>query len=633
MRTPQELAYRLRQELLNIKLLYKPPYWKACGDIPALPGFPAPASIAALLRGTELAKPIEILADDILAHRLPLFESYIVIGPEIDWRRDYVNKKVTNTRYFRRVPYLDLARAGDHKLIWELNRHQHLVLLAQAYVLFDKKLYLEEIVRQIESWWEQNSFQRGINWVSALEVAFRALSWIWILHLAGDNLPVSFITRLRESLFVHGLHIENNLSFYFSPNTHLLGEAVALHAIGVAVPEAPFSAQWKRVGAEVAEAQMEKQVRDDGSHFEQSTYYHLYALDMLLFHAVLAKPSEQYLNKLARMADYLCALLGYDRRLPFIGDDDGGRWFFPYGKRDEFGRATLATCSAFLRRNDWTCEEADFYNQACWWLDCEPSVAAARVPASRLFPNAGAAIMQSPSSKVIVDAGPFGSGAAGHSHAGVLGVTVTVGDREILIDPGTFTYLGQERNHFRGTAAHNTVRIDGLDQADPVNPFRWMHAPWVRILQWTRNEAGGVLQAECGYRGFTHRRHVQTVNGAAVDPVALIIVDEISGPPGSHSLEQFWHFGDDSAAGLLVSLDTPELISGWRSHCYAQKQSAPVLRIRKECELPARFASVIRLRDDVQARIHDDGRRFEFSLRGRQNGEQVISFDLANIRS
>ncbi|HJY07014.1 MAG TPA: heparinase II/III family protein, partial [Bryobacteraceae bacterium] len=193
MRTPRELARRLRQELVNIKLMYSPPRWKACNNLPPLPGFPAPASVAARLRRTAFAGVVKQLAGEILAHRFPLFGTCIATESEIEWRRDYINGKVTGTQYFRRIPYLDRNRAGDHKIVWELNRHQHLVLLAQAYALFDEKLYLEEIVRQIESWWEQNPFQRGINWASALEAAFRALSWIWILHLAGNALPPSFV--------------------------------------------------------------------------------------------------------------------------------------------------------------------------------------------------------------------------------------------------------------------------------------------------------------------------------------------------------------------------------------------------------------------------------------------------------
>ena len=49
------------------------------------------------------------------------------------------------------------------------------------------------------------------------------------------------------------------------------------------------------------------------------------------------------------MADFLDTLMG-PRALPFLGDDDGGRWFHPYGRRDQFGRATLATCATLLNR-------------------------------------------------------------------------------------------------------------------------------------------------------------------------------------------------------------------------------------------------------------------------------------------
>ena len=89
-------------------------------------------------------------------------------------------------------------------------------------------------------------------------------------------------------------------------------------------------------------AQMDAQVRADGSHFEQSTYYHVYALDMLKFSALLEEMPPDYTGKLRRMEDYLDALLGPQRRLPFLGDDDGGRFFHPYGPRDCFGRASLA---------------------------------------------------------------------------------------------------------------------------------------------------------------------------------------------------------------------------------------------------------------------------------------------------
>ena len=216
---------------------------------------------------------------------------------------------------------------------------------------------------------------------------------------------------------------------------------------------------WERTGADVVRQQMERQVHDDGSHFEQSTYYHVYALDMFLFHAVLcADVSEAYRDKLGRMADYLRALVGCGRSLPFLGDDDGGCFFHPYGARDEFGCATLASCAVFLKRPDLWNEPADLCAQAVWWLGPEALDGrgnAGKPPRhSVLFPDAGLAIMPAGQNLVIADAGPFGPWGAGHSHADTLTLVASAGKEQILIDPGTYTYVGepQWRNWFRGTA-------------------------------------------------------------------------------------------------------------------------------------------------------------------------------------
>ena len=179
---------------------------------------------------------------------------------------------------------------GDHKVIWELNRHQHLTLLAQAFRLTGRREYLDEAFRQMESWLDANPFLRGINWASALEVAFRALSWAWLWHMVGDEMPDALRARFLTALDRHGRYLELNVSVYFSPNTHLLGEAVALHALGVLFPAFPRAARWAETGGRLVEQQMERQVREDGSHFEQSAYYHVYALDFFLLYRLLAKP-------------------------------------------------------------------------------------------------------------------------------------------------------------------------------------------------------------------------------------------------------------------------------------------------------------------------------------------------------
>ena len=593
MRTPREIAFRLRQEIRNAYFYARPPKIELDSFTGRL-ALPDPVEAAGKLAGTRFAKDVIALAEQARAHRFPILGLTIETGPEIRWRRDYASEIETGLDYFRVVPYLDASRAGDHKVIWELNRHQHLVVLAQAFLFTGDRANLDEIQRQLESWFAANPYHRGINWSSALEVAFRALSWIWVWHFAGRQFTGTFREQWLRELYRHGAHLENNLSFYFSPNTHLLGEAVALHLLGLFFSGFPKAARWEQLGGQVTRQQMERQVQNDGSHFEQSTYYHVYAFDMFLLHAILAKPDRPYMEKLERMAEYLHAVLGPARSLPFLGDDDGGRLFHPYGRRDRFGRATMATASVGFDRHDWQWEPEDLHEQAIWWLGVgvlghnpEPGKGG-----SRLFSDAGIAVMVSGDNHALVDAGLFGPWGAGHSHADTLSIVVRSGDDEILIDPGTYTYVSDPkwRDWFRGTGAHNTVQIDELDQAEAAGPFRWANRPEVTIQAWKTSGQRDLLEAECRYAGFTHRRRVEFQK-----PGLIMIVDEIEGPAGNHTVDQLWHLGSANARSQLVLPEGAELIESWRSIALGEKHAAPLIRVRKRGTLPMRLEAKIQI--------------------------------------
>jgi hypothetical protein len=535
-----------------------------------------------------------MIADSILEHRFPILGITIETGPAIDWRRDYLHKISTGTPYFRRVPYLDFSRVGDHKVVWELNRHQHLVLLAQAWLLSGRREYTDEAWRQVESWLDANPFLRGINWASALEVAFRALSWMWLWRFAGVAMPPALGPRFLTALYRHGRFLELNLSIYFSPNTHLLGEAVALHALGVLFDEP----RWRAMGGRIVEEAMQRQVRPDGSHFEQSAYYHVYALDFFLLYRSLAAPSKSFDDRLERMAGYLDALLGASGVLPLIGDDDGGRLFHPYGDRTRFGRATMATCAMVFGRGEWVRAPEDLHCQAVWWL---AGAAPPGVPgpyASQLFGDGGTAVMTHGETQIVIKAGGFGEGSGGHSHADVLSLVARIADREVLIDPGTYTYLADpaERNAFRGTAAHNTVRIDGRDQAIPAGPFRWEGKPAVEIAAWTTSPERDFLDASCSYGGFRHRRRVSFEK-----PATLAVRDTIEGPPGTHRIEAFWHLGTEGDAARFAFNAPAEPVQTWRSRALCAREPAVALRVAVSGELPLELETTIDLSGGLTA--------------------------------
>src|SRR5271163_1451718 len=253
---------------------------------------------AELLRKHLPQATSEILreADEICSHRFRLlgyenldFTLHGDVGDQIDWHLDPVHGKRTPLEPWFKIPFLDFAAVGDHKVIWELNRHQHLVTLATALLLTGDEKYTRELIAQWRSWIKANPYPLGINWGSTLEVAFRSLSWMWVDQLlAGTAECGEFRAELAPALAFHGRYIERYLSTYFSPNTHLLGEATTLFFLGTLYPQMPGADRWKKSGWRIVVQEAQRQVRPDGVYFEQSLHYHVYALDFFLYARLLA---------------------------------------------------------------------------------------------------------------------------------------------------------------------------------------------------------------------------------------------------------------------------------------------------------------------------------------------------------
>ena len=160
----------------------------------------------------------------------------------IDWHFDPVHGRRAPLTFWADVPYLDPDR-GDHKIIWELNRHQHWLALGRAFWLTGDERYRDR-VRRASSRAGSTPIRRssGINWASMLELAFRSISWVWALNFFVDG-PTPRRRRAVARRSADGARpparrtSSSNLSYYFSPNTHLLGEALALYVTAARFPE------------------------------------------------------------------------------------------------------------------------------------------------------------------------------------------------------------------------------------------------------------------------------------------------------------------------------------------------------------------------------------------------------------
>jgi hypothetical protein len=107
----------------------------------------------------------------------------VSFGTPIDWHRDPSSGTRAPLRHWSRIDHLDRATVGDYKLLWEVNRHQHFVTLGQAYAYSRDSRYSQAFASQLAGWIAANPPRIGVNWSSSLEVAYRAISWIWALQL------------------------------------------------------------------------------------------------------------------------------------------------------------------------------------------------------------------------------------------------------------------------------------------------------------------------------------------------------------------------------------------------------------------------------------------------------------------
>jgi hypothetical protein len=533
--------------------------------------------------------------------------------------------------FYRSVGVEDVSGAADLKRVWETNRHQFLITLGKAYWITGDQSYADKVIRTMEDWIDSNPIYRGTNWKESLELAFRLLSWTWSLRLIADSeaLTDRVLQRILTSIANQRDHIARHLSFYYSPNTHLLGEAFALFVVGLAFPGLGNENITPREALHILETELSRQIAKDGSDREQSAYYHCYALDIFLLTTILGKQHDisfgsAWMGRVERMVEFLLAIVRPDGSLARFGDDDGGRTLRLDEESYYRPNSLLATAAVLFDRADFKVGPPGHVPEEIFWLfGTEGTTRFHNLPKAELsrslawFPDAEIAVQRSgPSPEdgwLICTGQPMGILGSGHSHAGLLSFELVLAGVPVIVDPGTCTYeaSGPWRDIFRSAGMHNTVEIDDSHLYLPAGPFRWSKAAFVQTSGLRTPDFNtvqlGYQVGDAGMGCVRHRRCYSLESSHAAR-----ICDRFDGT-GQHKLTFSLQFAPEvhvqrkgnveleikigAFEGLITlkgfkSFQLTESVGkedsklGWYSPHYGAKVSATTLRIEEEADFP-----------------------------------------------
>jgi Heparinase II/III-like protein/Heparinase II/III N-terminus len=568
--SPAEVAWRVREQALRrawARRQVRPEQFPSgTGLQPGEHKFTSVLPPDTAARVPEQAKAAIIAdADRILKGEWEMLGVVRTDMDQPDWFYDPVTGRRSDPgKYAFRINQRSEEQVGNIKQIWEVNRLQHLTLLATAWYLTHEEPYAQRVADQLRSWWQENPFLSGVNWTSGIELGVRLINLAWIRRLLDEWPDVTGLFECDDlavrQIRWHQQYLAAFESRGSSANNHVIAEAAGQLAASCAFPWFPESDRWRRRSSQLLERSLRENTFPSGANRELATDYHGFVFELGVFAAIEASAAGTPVDAgtwrlLCAMTDAMAALVDERLHPPRQGDSDEGRVVLLDAPEHNRWPALLALGDALFGRLDW-------------WPQVGPEAGSVLVGAlagarrevpdrpprrpSR-FGDAGITILRtdradSPEIWCRCDGGAHGFlSIAAHAHADALSVEVRYGGVEILADPGTYCYHGEPewRSYFRSTIAHNTVEIGGRSQSAEGGSFMWLrHARTWEIeasdLSWTAEHDGYAALTPAA----RHRRSVQ------LDPSAnsIEITDFIDG--AGHEIRLTFHLGPGVDAEL-----------------------------------------------------------------------------------
>jgi hypothetical protein len=454
--------------------------------------------------------------------------------------------------------------------------------LANAYALDAGPDYLTTWEDLVEAFSDQVAIGHDKSDVSARRLQNWLYAWRRFAdapHFAG--LRPGLADRLSRRIIDDAAHLRDHLT---AERNHRTLELYALLIVGLSLPDG--SGELARFALDELGRNLLTDVWSDGVHRECSTDYHCIALRSYLGAIANARVADidlpvGYLDRVSSALDFALHMQRPDGLIPSFSDGDTGdfRRLLAFGgelldRQDLLWAATGGSAGAPPNDLDATFEVGGYLCARSGWGNGSSAYADERF--------------------MLMDAGPLGDG--GHGHYDQLSVELYGAGHCLVVDPGRYTYADSPWRHwFKGSAAHNTVTIDGLDQTPYRRGAPKRPTSQARIVRRTSRADFDAIEAEA-----TSPRHEVIHTRRVVFPNRQywVVHDRLRGDV-SHRYEARWHLPADAQGHVAVersasqtTIRTPAgtivvpaglgvgIEPGWVSPSYGVKVPAPVVVVR-----------------------------------------------------
>jgi uncharacterized heparinase superfamily protein len=466
---------------------------------------------------------------------------YLGIGLQkiepIDWHTDVKSGfRWKPGKFYKSYRWSSKFKGIDVKVPWELSRCHHLLWLGQAYLIKGDEKYANEIVEQIEDWIQANPLMYSINWTCSMEVAIRAVNWMYAVNMiiASPAVTDSFSKKLISSLYAHGYFIYRNLEkwYPYSAN-HYAANVVGLLFLGLLFEQRKEGKTWYLFAEDEYYSEVRMQVLPSGVHFERTTSYHRLVTEFFLYSYLLLQRTGRTIpvdikSRVESMLKFVMHIIRPDGSIPLIGDNDDGM-LLPFCKNNISDLRYLLSVGAIAFTNSNFYYHSKGYTPDCFFLlgqitlpqnitnlsnDC-------RLPVI-IYGDAGFGLLRKSEYYVFFNNNGFSCYAnnrritnSTHTHADHLSFELSYAGIPVIVDPGTYVYTSDPvaRNKFRSTKAHNTVIFNQTDQygipSDDL--FSMTHYSRLKNLELTygENEINGVYSLSSPGKGIIiHNRKI-----------------------------------------------------------------------------------------------------------------------------